>query len=325
VPLVSTVLLSYNQKEFLRDAVESVLRQTFDDHELVIVDNGSKDGSQALLGEYRDRPNVRLTLHERNEPITQRLNQGIASAHGEFISLLFSDDYYLPNKLEQQVPVLRALDDSYGIVYSPGWQENVLTNQRWLEDRVQESGRVFETLLDHCPAAFINPIAPLYRRRCFEQYPFYEDLFQEGEAILFRIALRWKFQFQREPTVVMRDHARNIGKAVKRNTEIFQTLMDRLVNDPDFPPADHARVRALRVRCLRLAGWQLLRVNGDPDWSRRMLIETARVEWRNVLHPKTVLGVGLSVLPATLRRRANRVLNAILRPQGNTTYVEDYR
>src|SRR5881392_2337340 len=96
MPLVSTVLLSYNQGEFVRDAVESVLAQTFTDHELIIVENGSTDGSQDILRQYAGRPNVRLLLHERNEPITQRLNQGIAAAQGKYIALLFSDDYFVP-------------------------------------------------------------------------------------------------------------------------------------------------------------------------------------------------------------------------------------
>src|SRR5262249_20157230 len=154
-------------------------------------------------------------------PITQRLNQAIRAARGEYVSLLFSDDYYLPHKLEQQVPTLDKLEPSFGVVYSPGWQHNIVTDQKWVCGTIGESGWMFERLLELCPTAVVIPISPLYRRQCFIDFPFHEDLFQEGEGILFRIALRWQFHYQAEPTVVMRDHGRNIGKATKRNHEIF--------------------------------------------------------------------------------------------------------
>jgi glycosyltransferase involved in cell wall biosynthesis len=325
MPRVSIVLLSYNQSEFLRDAVESALTQTFGDLELVVIDNGSTDGSQDILAEYRDRPNVRLFLHDKNLPITQRLNQGIAASLGEYVSLLFSDDYYLPNKLEQQVSALDRLDPTFGVVYSPGWSHNVVTDQKWLSGAIGESGRMFERLLELCPAQFVVPISPLYRRQCFVDFPFHEDLFQEGEGILFRIALRWQFFYQSEPTVVMRDHGRNIGKATKRNHEIFCELMGRLRRERDFPASAGPLVDELLVRVRQRAGWGMLRTDGDAAWARQTLLKAVRTSWRRAVDPKIVLGVGLSLLTPSLRRAANRALDLVLRPSGTRTYVENYR
>jgi glycosyltransferase involved in cell wall biosynthesis len=326
MPTVSIVMLSYNQAEFVRDAVESVLAQTLTDWELVIVENGSTDGSKALLAEYAARePRIKLISHPDNQSLNKRLNEGVRASTGRFISLLMSDDLYLPGKLEQQTRAFAELDDSFGVVYSPGWHLNVLTQQRWLSNDLQSSGMVLELLLGSLPQGFICPLAPMYRRQCLETYPFHEDLFQEGESILLRIAMRWKFRYQPEPTVVMRDHARNLGKATRRNNECFEVVLDHLRAHPDFPVASRPLVDAVRVRCERAASWQVLRVDGDVEWARRVLIKAVRADWRQLAHPKTMLHVGLAILPDGLRRQANRTLNAIRRSPAHATYVEDYQ
>lgn len=326
MPAVSVVMLSYNQSEFVRDAVESVLAQTFTDWELIIIENGSTDGSKAILEGYAARePRVKMISHPGNDALTKRLNEGIRASSGRFLTLLMSDDLYLPNKLEQQVRAFADLDQAYGVVYSPGWHLNVRTQYRWLSNHVQSSGRILEVLMRVLPQGFISPLAPMYRRECLETYPFDEDLFQEGEAILLRVAMRWNFFYQTEPTVVMRDHERNLGKATRRNTEVFETVLDRLQVHPDFPVELRPLVGALRIRCERAAAWQTLRVNGDAQWARKMLLKTVRTDWRQLAHPKTVIGVGLSVLPGALRRKANRALNVVMRPQANVAYVENYQ
>ena len=87
-PRVSVILSSYNQVAYLDGAIASVLTQTLDSLELIIVDNGSTDGSHELLRKYTADPRIRLMLHDRNEAVTRRLNGAIASATGDFVSIL---------------------------------------------------------------------------------------------------------------------------------------------------------------------------------------------------------------------------------------------
>src|SRR5688572_7176042 len=95
-PKVSVVLCTYNQAPYLAEAIESVLSQTHRNFELIVVDNGSTDGSQELLADYAADPRVRLQLHRENGPVTRRLNEAMACASGEYVSVLYADDYYLP-------------------------------------------------------------------------------------------------------------------------------------------------------------------------------------------------------------------------------------
>src|SRR6476660_2284633 len=114
-PTVSVILNCYNHEPYIGEAIESVLGQSFADFELIIIDNGSTDGSRRVIESYSD-DRIRLILHDGNESISRRLNEGIAAARGEFISILYSDDIFLPHKLQRQMAILDNLPPGYGLV-----------------------------------------------------------------------------------------------------------------------------------------------------------------------------------------------------------------
>ncbi|HEU5086994.1 MAG TPA: glycosyltransferase family 2 protein, partial [Roseiflexaceae bacterium] len=110
----------YNAQRFLGDTIESVCAQTFQDWELLLVDDGSCDQSTAIAREYEQRyPNkVRYIEHpgHQNRGASPSRNVGIRAARGEYIALLDADDIWLPHKLEQQVAIMRAHPE-VGMVY----------------------------------------------------------------------------------------------------------------------------------------------------------------------------------------------------------------
>jgi|GEM_PF-1896382 len=97
----SVVLSNYNGREFLREAVQSVLDQEYDDYELILVDDGSTDGSQEIVGEFAEtRPDrVRALLESTNEGQGAGFNKGVEASCGEFVAFLDSDDLWMPCKL----------------------------------------------------------------------------------------------------------------------------------------------------------------------------------------------------------------------------------
>ena len=111
-PLVSVVMPVYNGERFLAEAVDSILAQTFSDLELIVVDDGSTDGTQEILSDYerRDR-RVRVHRHTRNQGISATRNQGCRMARGSFIAVMDADDVSLPRRIEAQVAFLRANPD----------------------------------------------------------------------------------------------------------------------------------------------------------------------------------------------------------------------
>jgi glycosyltransferase involved in cell wall biosynthesis len=105
-PRVSVILPVYNGEPYLAEAVDSILGQTYADFELIAIDDGSRDGSGALLDAVRD-PRVRV-VHQENMGLALTLNKGIALARGEFIARQDQDDISRPERLARQVAYLDA-------------------------------------------------------------------------------------------------------------------------------------------------------------------------------------------------------------------------
>jgi glycosyltransferase involved in cell wall biosynthesis len=97
-PLSSVIIPAYNQGQYLGEAIESVLRQTRQDFEIIVVDDGSTDDTRAVVAGYRD-PRIRY-LYQQNQGLPAARNTGIRAAEGEYLSFLDSDDLFLPHKLE---------------------------------------------------------------------------------------------------------------------------------------------------------------------------------------------------------------------------------
>jgi len=104
-PLVSVLIPTLNRIALVRRAVESVLEQTFQDLEIVIIDDGSTDPIASLEAEY---PKVRVVRHPRNLGISPARNTGVQAARGKYIAFLDSDDAWYPRKLERQVALMES-------------------------------------------------------------------------------------------------------------------------------------------------------------------------------------------------------------------------
>lgn len=148
LPRVSVILNCYNQGKYVSEAVESVLGQTYPAFELLAMDNGSTDETPEILKRYAGHRKVRLFLNRDNVSITCRFNQAVSQAKGEFISFLYSDDYYLPTKLERQVECFNRLGPDYGVVYSPGFGLNSLTGATWQYGSIGLSGDIFRLMME---------------------------------------------------------------------------------------------------------------------------------------------------------------------------------
>lgn len=106
-PIVSVLMPVYNAERYVREAIESILAQTFGDFEFVLVDDGSTDGSTEILREYvRNDPRIVLLERER-AGLTSALNRGLDSTTGEFVARMDADDISLPERLDLQVKFLR--------------------------------------------------------------------------------------------------------------------------------------------------------------------------------------------------------------------------
>ena len=121
-PLVSVITIFFNTEKFLREAIESVLTQTYDNWELLLIDDGSTDGSTAIARQYAERYPDKIRYYEhdnhRNRGKSISRNLGFMNARGDYITLLDADDVYLPEKMQHQVAILESQPDT-AMVYGP--------------------------------------------------------------------------------------------------------------------------------------------------------------------------------------------------------------
>ncbi|EMA66962.1 glycosyl transferase family protein [Halorubrum aidingense JCM 13560] len=115
-PRVSVIIPTYNRAETLARAVDSALAQTVDDIEVLVVDDGSTDGTQALIEDGED-PRVRYLAHDTNRGVSAARNTGVEAARGDYVAFLDSDDEWLPRKLDRQLSVLDDRGEGWVGVY----------------------------------------------------------------------------------------------------------------------------------------------------------------------------------------------------------------
>ena len=116
MPRVSVIIPTYNRVDVLRRAIDSVLAQTEEDFELLVVDDGSTDDTQAFLKTYDD-PRVRSICFGTNRGANVARNAGIEDANGTYVAFLDSDDEWHPQKLERQLALLDERSDDWVAAY----------------------------------------------------------------------------------------------------------------------------------------------------------------------------------------------------------------
>jgi glycosyltransferase involved in cell wall biosynthesis len=112
-PKVSVIIPNYNYSQYIGEAVESVLSQTYANVEIIVVDDGSKDNSLEILETFGNKIKV---IAQQNAGVSAARNNGVANSDGEFIAFLDADDVWLPEKLEKQIERF-STDNSLGLVH----------------------------------------------------------------------------------------------------------------------------------------------------------------------------------------------------------------
>jgi len=162
--LITVIVPAYNAAPYLQEAIDSALAQSHRPLEVIVVDDGSDDGTGEVARGYGDR--IRFTRQERGGNGAAR-NTGVALAAGEYLAFLDADDRYLPTKLERQ---LEALDADPGLDMVFGWVREFVSPELPEEVRVQVRPPA-------PPQPWISPSLMLIRRASFERVgPFSTEL-----------------------------------------------------------------------------------------------------------------------------------------------------
>ena len=149
-PKVTVLMSVYNGGKYLREAIESILNQTFKDFEFLIIDDGSTDRTPEILQSYDD-PRIKIINNERNIGLTKSLNKGLKMARGEYIARMDADDISMPERLEKELTTITN-DKEIGMVTS--WIDEIsqIVTHSDYSTRVRTTNfpeEIFYTLLFH--------------------------------------------------------------------------------------------------------------------------------------------------------------------------------
>src|ERR1700737_4457090 len=117
MPKVSVIIPTYNRAELLRSAIISVLTQIFQDFEVIVVDDASRDNTQNVVHSFNDR-RIRYIRNGMNKGDAVARNVGITNSSCEYIAFLDDDDEWLPEKLEKQINLLENSSPNVGVVHT---------------------------------------------------------------------------------------------------------------------------------------------------------------------------------------------------------------
>lgn len=211
-PLVSVVCLCYNQRRWVEEAIESVLRQTYANIEIVLADDASTDGSQAVIGEIKEQhPHITVLLSAINRGNCAAFNAALRKTKGEFVVDFSADDIMRPDRIEKQVRKFGELDESYGVVFTDAEYvddegKRIRSHYAWLRKKgllkVVPEGDVYRDILTRY---FIAAPTMLVRRTVFDKLGGYdESLSYEDFDFWVRSSRDFKYAFLDEPLTLIR-------------------------------------------------------------------------------------------------------------------------
>lgn len=308
-PLVSVVIPSYNYSKYIGKTIESVLEQTFEDLELIIIDDGSPDNSVEIIkdkiAQYADRD---ITfIHRENRGICRTLNEGLHTAKGKYFSYVGSDDFWHPQKLEKQLAAFETANEKLAASYTDSY---IIDAGDKIIDRFgrqydYQSGDIYGDLMwmRYHPA---SPTNFFIKEALTSIGGFNEKYAIEDKDLWIKIARKYEVIYLSEPLAYYRVHGKNMST---NNPEItynyyIQVVHDSIENDPALSPfrkSIESRVMALQAA----ACYESLDLDKARKFALQSLARTPldKMAWRTLVFSL----LGSKIIRSIREKRRNQV------------------
>lgn len=250
--LVSVIIPAYNGEAYIGKAIASIERQTYTNYEIIVVDDGSSDRTSEIVSKYHT-----TYLFQNNQGVAQARNRGLEEAEGEYIAFFDQDDFFLPEKLIQQVSLMEQQPD-LGLVNS-GWNivnqvgETLSTVQPW------------HNLPQLNPASLIvwKPVflgAMLFRHSWLQKVGGFNSQLEQTpdvELVLRLAAMGCRGDWVKQATVGYRQHDRNASKNTLLQTQELNQMLEEFFLRSDLSSEIKALEAPSRYQSLVWSAWRL--------------------------------------------------------------------
>lgn len=290
-PLVSVIVPTYNRATLIARALRSVLAQTYQNIEVIVVDDASSDTTTEVVASLQDG-RIKYIRHDANRGGAAARNTGISAASGSFIAFQDSDDEWVSDKLEKQVRVLLAAPAKVGVVYCGFWKVTPQERSYIPSDVPLKAGYIYPALVD---GNFIGMPTVVVRAECLDAVGGFDESLprlQDWELFI-RLSRRFEFSFIDEPLVTAYHTEGSISTNGAALVKALQILLERhYVDMPEHLWPSKAKVH--------YAVGSLMCQQGDFAAGRVHLRHAARLQRHNL---KYLGKFGLTFLGSNIFQR----------------------
>ena len=256
---VSAIIPTFNRLPMLKEAVDSILAQDFEDLELIVVDDGSTDGTSEEIKKYGGR--VKLLQQPQNRGVSAARNRGILQARGKYLAFLDSDDLWVKDKLKAQVNFLEN-NPQYPLCYTDEiWiRRGKRVNPRIIHSKY--SGWIFEKCL---PLCIISPSSAVIRRTLFSKVGLFDEALPvcEDYDLWLRITARFPVFFLNRKLIIKRGgHPDQLSQRSWGNDRYRVIALEKLLSEPFIGPDEKRMILdEMKKKCRVLSQGFLKRGN----------------------------------------------------------------
>jgi len=232
--LVSIIIPVYNSEQYITECIDSVLNQSYQNFEIIVVDDGSTDDTSSIITQYN---NDKITLyHQQNSGSGAARNHGVKKASGAWIAFIDADDIWLPDKLHKQLTNCSDKAWSHTDLYFHG--DIYPRHTKTTELTSKYSGHILEHLLVENS---IGTSSVIINKKVFEELGgFNTDLraLQDWDLWL-RVAKKYEICYVNEPLVYYRVHSKSVSRNVRKTLPYHLNLIDFAFSNQG--PAGHLK------------------------------------------------------------------------------------
>ena len=283
---ITVIIPTFNRRDFIVDAVKSVLMQGIDDLEIIVVDDGSTDGTQGILKPYM---NVIRYIYQENRGVSGARNRGVQESRSELLAFLDSDDLWSAGKLKNQIDKVSSDDvlSFEGVEWFVDREEDLpfleqSRNVKW--PRCDASGFVIDPILDVAEGRYLHLGTMLCRKTTFFEVGIFDEslCMGEDEDWFSRASLKTRFHYIPQPFLKRRFHATQTGP---EREACLRSLIKVFKNIKARTEGIHPKAHAIANKRLA-AKWSHL-ANNLADQGCRL--EARRAAWTAfTLEPRNI-------------------------------------
>ena len=267
-PTVSIIIPTYNRGQSIGRSIESVLSQTYQDFEVIVVDDGSTDNTRELVAGFNDE-RIRYVRHEENKGEAAARNTGIKAARCDYIAYQDSDDEWLPEKLARQIELLENASPEVGVIYTGFWKtenhKRTYVPFSWVS---QKNGDIHKELLK---GNFIGSPVVLIKKECFNKVGLFDERLRNlvDWELWLRISKRYHFRCVDEPLAVAHYDSDNASDDLDSLIDALELVLEK--NRDEF----EVEKKLLAKHWINIGN--LLVVKGRVKKGRRYIVNALRL------------------------------------------------